>query len=53
MCVCVCFRPGIDDLVREMKVMGASEVVTEEFAASHRMKDLMTVSRTVYCDTYK
>ena len=27
----------------QMKALGASEVVTEEFAASHKMKDLVAV----------
>jgi hypothetical protein len=29
--------------VKRMKSLGAAEVVTEDFAASHRMKDLLTV----------
>ena len=37
-------RPGVEDLVRYMKTLGAAEVITEEFAASHRMRDLLTVS---------
>ena len=36
-------RPNLSELVSEMKGYGASEVVTEQFAASHNMKDLMTV----------
>ena len=37
-------RPNLDELVSDMKALGATEVVTEEFAASHKMKQLMTVS---------
>ena len=37
-------RPNLNDLVSEMKALGSTKVVTEEFAASHRMKDLMAVS---------
>ena len=29
--------------MKRMKSLGAAEVVTEDFAASHRMKDLLTV----------
>ena len=36
-------RPNLDELVSQMKALGASEVVTEEFAASHKMKDLVAV----------
>ena len=38
-------RPNLGDLVSQMKALGASEVVTEEFAASHKMKDLVAVRR--------
>ena len=31
-----------------MKLMGASEVVTEDFASSHQMKDLMKVCALLY-----
>ena len=41
------FRPGLEDLVKRMKSFGATEVVTEDFAASHRMKDLLTVFITL------
>ena len=36
-----------------MKALGADEVVTEEFAASHNMRDLVAVrarQRTIYGD---
>jgi trans-2-enoyl-CoA reductase len=39
-------RPGLEDLVKRMKSLGAAEVVTEDFAASHRMKDLLTQYKT-------
>ena len=33
----------MDDTVTSLKALGASEVVSELFATSHQMRDLMTV----------
>ena len=42
-------RPGLEELVKSMKTLGATEVVTEDFAASHRMKDLLSVITFTIC----
>ena len=38
------FRPNLDEVINTMNFYGATEVVTEEIAASHLMKDIMAVS---------
>lgn len=36
-------RSEFDDIVKYLKDLGATEVVSEEFLASHKMKELLKV----------
>ena len=42
-------RPNLEEMVKELKGLGASEVVTEDFASSHGMKDLLAVGLHSCC----
>lgn len=49
----LCSRPDIRNVIDELKSFGATEVVTEEFAQSYRIKSLVEVniSMVVFCCT--